>query len=464
MTKTRKYLAFHVVTLVGFCTLILFIIQLGERLELNITKPVRVATGQTTRVIQANSNLPWGPLATLLLQIMIILVLARVLGMVCRKIGQPSVVGEILAGIALGPSLLGLYFPGISAFVFPASSLNSLQMLSQIGLILFMFMIGLEMDLQKLRQSAREALVISHASIIFPFFLGIAAAYFLYSEFAPDGIRFLPFCLFLAISLSITAFPVLARIVKEKQLTGTPIGYMVITCAAVNDLAAWCLLAFVITMVKAGSHSGSLATVVLSIAFVVLMLSCIKPALRALAAKQVKNGKLPASAFALFFILLVAAAFTAEWIGIHALFGAFMAGLVMPSEWKLREALEEKVADIALFLLLPLFFVFTGLRTSIGLINTGHLWMICGFIILLAIGGKFLGSMMAARFADLPWKTSLQIGALMNTRGLVELVVLNIGYDLGVLSPQIFTILVIMALVTTLMTGPSLKWIDRIYP
>lgn len=463
MTKTRKYLAFHIISLAAVTGFILFMLQQGQGLELKTNQPAQVSMLQTVPAPQVPGSPAIGPLATLLLQIMIILVLARILGLLCRKIGQPAVVGEIIAGIALGPSLLGLYFPGIAAFIFPVSSLNSLQMLSQIGLMLFMFMIGLEMDLQKLRQSAREALVISNASIIFPFLLGILAAFFLYTEFAPAGIGFLPFSLFLAISLSITAFPVLARIVKEKQLTGTPIGYMVITCAAVNDLAAWCLLAFVITLVKATSYSGSLTTVLLSIGFVVLMIRWIKPALRVLATKQVKDGKLAPAAFALFFILLVAAAFIAECIGIHALFGAFMTGLIIPSEWKLREALYDKVADIALFLLLPLFFVFTGLRTSIGLINTAHLWMICGFIILLAICGKFLGSMAAARFVALPWKTSLQIGALMNTRGLVELVVLNIGYDLGVLSPQIFTILVIMALVTTLMTGPALKWIDRIY-
>jgi Kef-type K+ transport system membrane component KefB len=463
MTKTPKYLAFHVTTLAIGIIFILFLVRQGKGLELNTTPPVQVPADQTAAAMQAPGSHAPGPLAILLLQILIILVLARMIGQACRKIGQPAVVGEIIAGIALGPSLLGHYFPAVSDFVFPAYSLNSLQLLSQIGLILFMFMIGLEMDLQQIRQSAREALVISNASIIFPFLLGFMAAYFLYAEFAPAGIGFLPFGLFLAISLSITAFPVLARIVKEKQLTGTPIGYMVITCAAVNDLAAWCLLAFVITMVNASSYSGSLTTVFLSMAFVVLMITMVKPALQAIAARQAKNGKLPPVAFAQFFVLLVAASLTAEWIGIHALFGAFMTGLVIPAEWKLREALYEKVADIALFLLLPLFFVFTGLRTSIGLINSTHLWLVCTGVILLAVSGKFLGSMAAARYASLPWKTSLQIGALMNTRGLVELVVLNIGYDLGVLSPQIFTILVIMALVTTLMAGPLLNWIERIY-
>lgn len=403
------------------------------------------------------------PLALLLAQIVTIILVARLFGWVCMKIKQPTVIGEMIAGIVLGPSLLGMYFPEFSAFLFPKESLGNLQFLSQIGLILFMYIVGMELDLSVLRKKAHDAVVISHASIIIPFALGIGLSYYIYHEFAPNGIQFTSFALFIAISMSITAFPVLARIVQERNLQKTKLGTIVITCAAADDITAWCILAAVIAIVKAGSFASSIYVILMAIAYVFLMIKIVRPFLKRIGDLQAGKNTINKPMVAIFFLTLILSAYTTEVIGIHALFGAFMAGAIMPENTKFRTLFIDKIEDVALVLLLPLFFVFTGLRTQIGLLNDGHLWMITGFIILTAVAGKFAGSALTAKFLGINWKESLTIGALMNTRGLMELIVLNIGYDLGVLSPEIFAMLVIMALFTTFMTGPALDLINYIF-
>jgi Kef-type K+ transport system membrane component KefB len=403
------------------------------------------------------------PLALLLVQIVTIILVARLFGWICMKMRQPSVIGEMIAGIALGPSLLGLYFPEFSAFLFPKESLGNLQFLSQIGLIFFMYIVGMELDLSVLRKKAHDAVVISHASIIIPFALGIGLSYFIYKEFAPDGVQFSSFALFIAIAMSITAFPVLARIVQERNLQKTKLGTIVITCAAADDITAWCILAAVIAIVKAGSFASSIYVIIMAIAYVFLMIKVVRPFLKRIADLQTGKGIMSKSVVAIFFLVLIISAYATEVIGIHALFGAFMAGAIMPENAKFRNIFIEKVEDVALVVLLPLFFVFTGLRTEIGLLNHGHLWITAGLIILVAVTGKFIGSALTAKFLRIGWKDSLTIGALMNTRGLMELIVLNIGYDLGVLSPEIFAMMVIMALFTTFMTGPSLDFINYIF-
>lgn len=403
------------------------------------------------------------PLALLLAQIVTIILVARLFGWVCMKIKQPTVIGEMIAGIVLGPSLLGMYFPEFSAFLFPKESLGNLQFLSQIGLILFMYIVGMELDLSVLRKKAHDAVVISHASIIIPFALGIGLSYYIYHEFAPNGIQFTSFALFIAISMSITAFPVLARIVQERNLQKTKLGTIVITCAAADDITAWCILAAVIAIVKAGSFASSIYVILMAIAYVFLMIKIVRPFLKRIGDLQAGKNTINKPMVAIFFLTLILSAYTTEVIGIHALFGAFMAGAIMPENTKFRTLFIDKIEDVALVLLLPLFFVFTGLRTQIGLLNDGHLWLITGFIILTAVAGKFAGSALTAKFLGINWKESLTIGALMNTRGLMELIVLNIGYDLGVLSPEIFAMLVIMALFTTFMTGPALDLINYIF-
>ncbi len=403
------------------------------------------------------------PLAVLLLQIVTIIITARLFSWLCNKINQPVVIGEIIAGIVLGPSLIGRYFPALSASLFPANSLPNLQFLSQVGLILFMFVVGMELDLKVLKNKAHEAVVVSHASIIIPFALGMGLAFFTYRTFAPQGIKFLSFSLFMGISMSITAFPVLARMVQERGIHKTHVGALVITCAAVDDITAWSALAAVIAIVKAGSLLSALPTLGLALVYLFVMIKVIKPFLKRIGDMHASRENLSKPIVALFLLVLIMSSYATEIIGIHALFGAFMAGTIMPDNQKFKQFLIEKVEDIALVLLLPLFFVYTGLRTQVGLLNDPYLWMICGFIILVAVTGKFAGSTLAARFVGQNWKNSLTIGALMNTRGLVELVALNIGFELGVLTPEIFTMLVLMALVTTFMTAPSLDIIDRVF-
>lgn len=405
------------------------------------------------------------PLAILLLQILTIILAARLFGWLFKKIGQPPVIGEIIAGIVLGPSLIGAYFPEFYNTLFPESSFNNLKILSNIGLILFMFVVGMELDLKVLKTKMHEAVVISHASIILPFVLGMGLAYFLYGSFSPEGIPFLSFALFMGISMSITAFPVLARIVREKGINKTKLGTIILTCAAVDDITAWSVLAIVIAIVKAGSVVSSLYTILFSVLYVIVMLKVVKPFLHRIGELHTTKEHLNKSMVAVFFLVLVASAFATETIGIHALFGAFLAGSIMPDNKAFRHVFVEKVEDVATVLLLPLFFVYTGLRTRIGLINEPELWMVTGWIVLVAVVGKFVGSALPARYVGMQsWRESLMVGALMNTRGLMELVVINIGYDLGVLTPEIFAMMVIMALVTTFMTAPSLSLINRFFP
>jgi Kef-type K+ transport system membrane component KefB len=459
--KKYKNLFFYLALTGAFSFFIYWIIIQGKYLEngRQINLPLSENNTFDTFLSSLTYNLEH-PLAILLAQIIMIIMVARIFGYLCKKIGQPTVVGEIAAGIFLGPSLVGLYFPEFSAALFPLESLGNLQFLSQIGLILFMFVIGMELDLKILRNKAHDAVIISHASIIIPFALGIGLAYYVYQSFAPDGVMFSSFSLFMGIAMSITAFPVLARIVQERGLNKTKLGTIVITCAAADDITAWCILAAVIAIVKAGSFLSALYTMMLAVAYVFLMLKMVRPFLKRVGDLHTSRENLSKPVVAIFFLTLIISSWATEVIGIHALFGAFMAGAIMPENMKFRNLFIEKVEDVALVLLLPLFFVFTGLRTEIGLLNDPYLWKVCGLIILVAVTGKFVGGALAAKFVGQNWKDSLSIGALMNTRGLMELVVLNIGYDLGILTGEIFAMMVIMALVTTVMTGPSLDIIN----
>lgn len=455
---------FYLLVTGGFIALMYWIVGQGKALEVGRNIVVRSTQGTQWGHFLAElfHNLSH-PLALLILQIITIVLAARCFGWIFRKIGQPTVIGEIIAGIVLGPSLFGLYLPEYKDALFPADSLGNLQLLSQVGLILFMFVIGMELDLKVLKNKANDAVVISHASIVIPFALGLGLSYYIYHEFAPPKVAFLSFGLFMGIAMSITAFPVLARIVQERGLHKTRLGTIVITCAAADDITAWCLLAAVIAIVKAGSFVSAVYLIGASALYVVFMLLLVKPFLKRVGDLYAKRDTLSKPVVAIFFLTLLCSAYMTEVIGIHALFGAFLTGAIMPDISRFRALFIEKVEDVAVIILLPLFFVFTGLRTEIGLINDPYLWKITGMIIAVAVAGKFLGSALAARFVGQNWRESLTIGALMNTRGLMELVVLNIGYELGVLSPQVFTMMVIMALVTTFMTGPALDLIDFIF-
>jgi Kef-type K+ transport system membrane component KefB len=462
--RKHRNLVFYLLMLLIFGGLIYWISLEGAELETGKVVAAQDVTDGNLRPIHVfldafRHNLHH-PLSLLIIQIIAIIFVSRIFGFLFNKIGQPTVIGEIIAGIVLGPSVVGFLFPEISTFVFPAESLPNLQFLSQVGLILFMFVIGMELDLKVLRHQAHDAVVISHASIIIPYFLGMGLAYYLYDEYAPDNISFLPFALFMGIAMSITAFPVLARVIQERDLTKTKLGSIAITCAAADDITAWCILAAVIAIVKAGTFVSAIYTIALAIGYVLFMVFAIHPLLRKIGSVYSERETISKTIVAVTFLVLLGSAYLSEIIGIHALFGAFLAGVIMPPNFNFRKVMMEKVEDVSLVLLLPLFFVFTGLRTEIALLNQSHLWAVCGWIILTAVAGKFGGSALAARFVGQPWKESLSIGALMNTRGLMELIVLNIGYDLGVLTPEVFAMMVLMALVTTFMTGPALDLIN----
>ncbi len=460
----KKSLVTYPVIIGIFAFLIWFVIDKGKALAPKNVAASTVAAPSPAAEKPAASFLHTikNPLPVLLFQIIVIFFVSKLFGGIITRIGQPSVVGEIIAGLFLGPSLMGWIFPDLSNFIFPKDSLASLQFLSQIGLIFFMFLIGVDLDIEKLKNKAQSAIVISHASIIFPYFLGVSLAYVLYREFAPAHVSFLSFALFMGIAMSITAFPVLARILKERGLTQTPLGAMALTCAAADDVTAWCILAVVIAIVKAGNITSALLTISLSLVFVLLMVYGVRPWLKRAMDKMARSEHSNETVVVVAFFVLLACAYLAEIIGIHALFGAFLAGVIMPKNWRFKELLAGKTEDISVLVLLPLFFAFTGLRTQIGLLNDGHLWAVCGLIIFVAVFGKFGGSAIAARITGLSWKDSFSIGALMNTRGLMELIVLNIGYDLGILSPQIFAIMVLMALATTLMTNPLLDLVESL--
>lgn len=462
--KKYKNSIFYVVVIGFFTALIYLIAKHGINLE--IGRDVHHASSNNSRWVEFLNSMIYNlkhPLAILLAQIVTIILAARLFGWISNKIGQPSVIGEMIAGIVLGPSLLGMYFPEISASLFPVESLGNIQFLSQIGLILFMYTIGMELDLKILKNKAHDAVVISHASIILPFALGMGLAYFIYREFAPVGAPFLSFGLFIGIAMSITAFPVLARIVQERGIHKTKLGTVVITCAAADDITAWCILAVVIAIVKAGDFGSALFVIGLAVLYVLFMIKIVRPFLFRISTIYPTKSTLTRPIIAIFFLVLILSSYATEVIGIHALFGAFMAGAIMPENMKFRNVFIEKVEDVAVVVLLPLFFVYTGLRTEIGLLNDPYLWKITGLIILVAVVGKFVGSAIAAKFVGQSWRNSAIIGALMNTRGLMELIVLNIGYDLGVLDAQIFAMMVIMALLTTFMTGPILDIVDRIF-
>jgi Kef-type K+ transport system membrane component KefB len=347
--------------------------------------------------------------------------------------------------------------PAAQAFLFPAGSLGALRVLSQIGIILFMFVVGIELDIKHLREKIDALVLVSHSSIIVPLFLGTGAALLVYRSLAPAGVPFGAFALFIGIAMSITAFPVLARILEERRMTRSFLGSTSLACAAVNDVTAWCLLAVVVAIVKAHGVESALLTIGLTLLFSAAMLFGVRPWVARIA-RELPEGQTGSVGFlaAIFSFVLVSALLT-ELIGIHALFGAFLAGVCMPPDLGLRQFLRERVETFSSVLLLPLFFAFTGLRTQLGLLDDGWSWAVCAGLIAVAVLGKLGGTMITARWTGMSWGDSFSLGALMNTRGLVELIVLNLGYDLGILSPRIFAMLVLMALVTTLMTGPLLQ-------
>jgi K+:H+ antiporter len=394
--------------------------------------------------------------ALTLLQICIIVLSGRAVGLLLKRLGQPTVVGEIVGGILLGPSAFGYFAPEAFARVFPAQSIPTLQSLSQIGLILFMFLVGLEFAPELMRGRKHTVVVISHVSIIVPFLLGTALAVYLYPRVSDPGVSFRSFTLFLGTAMSITAFPVLARILTERNLTKTRMGNTVIACAAVDDVTAWCILAFVVVLARSGDPTELAIQLPLVMLYVLGMIFVVRPLLRKLAPAKVTETSLAA-----LLLLVLASSWTTELLGIHALFGAFLAGAIMPREASLNEALIPHIRGLTNVIFLPLFFAVTGLRTNVGLLRSPGLWLCFALVLLVAIAGKLGGATLSARAVGIPWRDATAIGVLMNTRGLMEMVVLNIGRDIGVVSPSLFTMCIVMALVTTAMTTPLLDVLMR---
>jgi Kef-type K+ transport system membrane component KefB len=392
----------------------------------------------------------------LILSIGVILLAARTLGWIFRRIGQPRVVGEMTAGIALGPSLLGRFFPAGSAYLFPPASITALTVLSQLGLLLFMFVVGLEVDLKRVLKQRAAVVLISNFSIVLPLALGVGLAMALYPQFAGPQAEFSSFALFLGTAMSVTAFPVLARILKERNLLGTSLGTIAISCAAIDDISAWLLLAILTAMVHSAQSWHRLAiTLLLLVGFVAVMLGPLRRAASLFESLYQKYGT-GVELISSMVLIMLAASWTTERLGVHALFGAFMAGLIMPKNAAMIAQLLERIESLSLALLLPLFFALTGLRTRVDLLAGRSTLGYTVAILAIAVLGKLTGAALTARITGMNWKDSLGLGVLMNTRGLVELVILNAGLDLGILSPPLFTMMVIMALVTTFMTTPIL--------
>ncbi|MEP7010696.1 MAG: cation:proton antiporter [Acidobacteriota bacterium] len=391
-----------------------------------------------------------------LLALAVVLITARAVGALFRRLGQPPVIGEVIAGILLGPSLLGWLAPSAYEFLLPMSIAPHLGVLAQIGVILFMFLVGMELDTGTLRHGTHSTIAISHASIVVPFLLGSTFALWLYPRYSTSDVPFVVFALFLGVSLSVTAFPVLARILNDQNLHRTPLGTLALTCAAVDDVTAWCLLAFVVSVAKAQLGRAAV-TVVLTLVFIAVVLLFARPLLLRLVERVEREGRLTQTPTALLFIALLLSSLATESIGIHALFGAFLLGAVIPHDSRVAKDLAKRIEDLVIIFLLPAFFAFTGMRTQIGLVRGASEWAVCGAIVLIATLGKFGGSYVAARLTHIPWRESAALGVLMNTRGLMQLIVLNIGLDLKVLSPQLFAMFVLMAIITTLMTAPILE-------
>jgi Kef-type K+ transport system membrane component KefB len=395
------------------------------------------------------------------LTLVIVISVARFFGMLFRKMGQPSVMGEVLGGIILGPSVVGYFFPGFTASVFHPEAMVFLKNIAEVGITLYLFVMGLELNLPRLRQSAKSAVLISQMSIVVPFTLGLGLAYQIYSGYAPVGIGQLEFSLFIGVSLSITAFPVLARILADSHLHKTRLGDLALTCAAIDDITAWCLVA-VVTGLLGASMGGAAITIILTIVYVLTMIFVVRPFIEKILPRLEKSSeRLPQALLAVAVLGAMGSATLTDLIGIHAFFGAFMFGAIIPYDSLIAKDVTARLQDFVAILFLPAFFALTGVKTQLGLISGVEHWLLCLTIIAFAILGKFGGAFTAAKISGNSNKESAVLGLLMNTRGLVELIVLNIGLSIGVLTPTLFTMLVIMALVTTFMTGPLLKLVDR---
>lgn len=407
------------------------------------------APGSAAREVRAD------PVVHVLIALTAVLIAGRILAILFRFVGQPPVIGEVVAGILLGPSFLGRIWPEAAAFILPPSVAPNLGMIAQLGVILYMFLVGLELNPAMLRDKAHATVAISHASILAPFLLGSVLALYLYPRLSNSGVTFTSFALFMGVAMSITAFPVLARILTDRQMHKTQLGIIALGCAATDDVTAWCLLAFVVGVAQA-KIGGAFVVLGLTLAYIAFMFFIVRPIAHRIV-KRFDESRLTPNVVAAVFGALLTSALITEWIGIHAVFGAFLLGAIIPHDSAISRAFTHRLEDLVTVLLLPAFFAFTGMRTQIGLVSGIDQWLICGLIILVATAGKFGGAFFSARLTEMNWRDSTALGLLMNTRGLMELIALNIGLDMKVISPTLFAMMVLMALVTTMATSPLLQ-------
>lgn len=395
---------------------------------------------------------------SLLLQLIVILTTARVCGWVLRYVGQPSVVGEMAAGLMLGPVVMGALFPALHAQLFSKESLQGLSSLSTLGLVLFMFVVGLELRAsQGVREQLRSAGYVGVLSTVVPAALGIAIAPALHPSLAPAGVGFWPFALFIAAALSITAFPVMARILKDRGMTRTSFGQLSLGAAAVVDVFAWILLAFVVAMVGAGEgFQGLLKTTLGMVVVLCVLFLAVKPGFAWLLRTKAPEGEPSITLMAALMIGLLASSLATEWLHLHAVFGAFLFGACLPRDDRLLKSLTERIEPISIVVLMPLFFALAGLGTTSSAFSGAGFGAMM-LILAVAAFGKIAGGAIGARMAGYGWRDSLATGSLMNARGLMELIVMKIGLDAGLIGPELFTMLLVMALVTTAMTGPLIN-------
>jgi Kef-type K+ transport system membrane component KefB len=453
LTRRLPVVLFYLASLVAAAGIFLVIRSAG----------LRLLAPQVTKAPESIETPPLmetpGVLLHVLLALVVIVIAARTLGSIFRWLHQPQVMGEVVAGLVLGPSVLGGLAPQLSSQLLPPAIAPFLTVIAQVGVILFMFLVGLELDTGLLRQRTRASIAISHASIVVPFLLGAGLALWLYPRYAVGTITFTAFALFIGVAMSVTAFPALARILTDTKMQTSRMGVLALACAAVDDVTAWCLLALVVGVARA-QPGRVLVTVSAAMAFILFVLLIVSRGAMWLVRRQTSLGKTTQQMFATVCVALLFSALVTERIGIHALFGAFLLGAVVPHDSHLARDIREKCEDLVVVLLLPVFFVFTGMRTQVGLLKEPADWLVCVVIILIASVGKFGGSFFAAHITGSDNREAATLGILMNTRGLMELVVLNVGLDLGVLSPTLFAMFVLMAVVTTLATTPILQAIS----
>jgi Kef-type K+ transport system membrane component KefB len=444
-------------TAVGYALMVLATV-VGFLLIRSYGQGLAAAPGVAEDSLVENTAPQAGALVHVLIALAAVILVGQILARLFAYLGQPPVIGEVVAGILLGPSLFG---PEASALILPPAAAPFLGVVAQLGVILYMFLVGLELNAGLLRHRAHAVVATSHASILLPFLLGAILSLFLYPRLSGQDVPFTSFALFMGVAMSITAFPVLARILTDRGLTRTQLGVTALSCAAVDDVTAWCLLAFVVGVARAEVGEGLLVTAG-TLVYIAFMFLVARPILARLAGRAARRqpaevDRLSRGAAALVFLALLLSAIATELIGVHAIFGAFLLGAIIPHDSAVARSFTRQLEHIVTVLLLPAFFAFTGMRTRIDLVTGVEQWLICGLIIVVATVGKFGGTLAAARLTGSTWRDAAALGILMNTRGLMELIVLNIGLDLKVISPTLFAMMVLMALVTTMATAPILR-------